>query len=147
MRSNWLLAVFWPRSFHTQDSCGLLICTLISENHGLEKSRSTSNVRKNFRAANLDFFSRFHPEQCCVYTTNVKKLRFAEPEIFLKPLQKKKGPKNLRYPTKKEEKNCFFVGYLKFIWPFLFWTGFRVWRRPWFSEIRLQIKRLMIRRV
>ena len=42
----------------------------------------------------------------------------------LKPLQNKKGQKNLRYLTKKQtftkEKDCFFVGYLKFVWPFLF---------------------------
>jgi hypothetical protein len=33
---------------------GLLICTLISENQGLEKSRSVSNLRKI--SGNLDFF-------------------------------------------------------------------------------------------
>ena len=35
---------------------GLLICTLISENQGLEKSRSYSNLRKISGPANLDFF-------------------------------------------------------------------------------------------
>ena len=34
----------------------------------------------------------------------------------------------MRYPTKKQsfskEKECFFVRYLKFFWPFLFWKGF-----------------------
>ena len=30
-------------------------CTLISENQGLEKSRSASNLRKNSGPANLDF--------------------------------------------------------------------------------------------
>ena len=39
--------------------------------------------------------------------------------ILLKPFQNKKGPKNLRYLPKKQsfskEKNCFFVGYLKFL--------------------------------
>ena len=34
----------------------LLICTLISENLGLEKSRSVSNLRKISGPANLDFF-------------------------------------------------------------------------------------------
>ena len=34
----------------------LLICTLISENQGLEKSRSYSNLRKISGPANLDFF-------------------------------------------------------------------------------------------
>jgi hypothetical protein len=34
---------------------GLLICTLVSENQGLEKSRSISNHRKISGSANLDF--------------------------------------------------------------------------------------------
>ena len=42
---------------------GLLICTLISENQGLEKSRSASNLRKISGPANLDFFSRFPPRK------------------------------------------------------------------------------------
>ena len=37
-------------------SVGLLICTLISENQGLEKSRSASNLRKISGLANLFFF-------------------------------------------------------------------------------------------
>ena len=49
--------------------------------------------------------------------------------IVLKPLQNKKGQKNLGYPRKKQsfykEKDCFFLGYPKFFWPFLFWSGFR----------------------
>ena len=36
---------------------GLLICTLISENQGLEKSRSISNPRKISGSTNLEFFS------------------------------------------------------------------------------------------
>ena len=50
--------------------------------------------------------------------------------IQLKPLPNKKCQKNFRYPTKTQsfskekdcflEKDCFFVGYLKFLWPFLF---------------------------
>ena len=43
---------------------------------------------------------------------------------FLKPFQNKKGKKNLRYPLKKQsfsmEKDCFFVGCLKFFWSVLF---------------------------
>ena len=46
----------------------------------------------------------------------------------LKPLQNKKGQKKLSYPKKEQsfslEKDCFFGGYLKFFWPFLFWNGF-----------------------
>ena len=44
--------------------------------------------------------------------------------IFLKSFQNKKGQKNFMYPTKKQsfflEKDCFFVGCLKYFWPFLF---------------------------
>ena len=43
-----------------QPTCGLLICTLISENQGFEKSRSASNLRKNSGPANLDFFLGLH---------------------------------------------------------------------------------------
>ena len=47
---------------------------------------------------------------------------------LLKLLQNKKGQKNLGYPTKKQsfyiEKDCIFVGYPKWFWPFLFWSGF-----------------------
>ena len=43
---------------------------------------------------------------------------------ILKPLQNKKGQKNLGYPRKKQsfykEKDCFFLGYPKFFCPFLF---------------------------
>ena len=42
---------------------GLLICTLISENQGLEKSRSVSNLGKISAPANLDFFLGFHLEK------------------------------------------------------------------------------------
>ena len=45
------------------DIFGLLICTLISENQGLEKSRSASNLRKISGPANLDFFSRSPPRK------------------------------------------------------------------------------------
>ena len=40
---------------------GLLICTLISENQVLEKSRSASNLKKFSGPANLDFFFSFSP--------------------------------------------------------------------------------------
>jgi hypothetical protein len=44
--------------------------------------------------------------------------------LLLKPFQNKKRQKNLRYPTKKQsfskEKDCFFVGYLKFFGPTYF---------------------------
>ena len=45
----------------------------------------------------------------------------------IKPLQNKK---NLGYPRKKQsfykEKDCFFLGYPKFFWPFLYWFGFKL---------------------
>ena len=40
-----------------------LICTLISENPVLEKSRSISNPRNFSETANLDFFPGLHPEK------------------------------------------------------------------------------------
>jgi hypothetical protein len=43
---------------YPQQSHGLLICTSISENQGLKKSRSVLNLRKISVLAKLDFFSR-----------------------------------------------------------------------------------------
>ena len=72
---------------------GLLICTLISENQGLEKLRSVSNLRKISGPAHLDFFSVCHLYFFQVYGINLaffsrwrprKKSRFAGPEIFLR---------------------------------------------------------------
>jgi hypothetical protein len=74
-------------------SVGLLICTLISENQGLEISRSASNLRKISGPANLDFFSVCHLDIFQIYGINLafflggdleKKSRFAGPEIFLR---------------------------------------------------------------
>ena len=46
----------------------------------------------------------------------------------LKSLQNKKDQKNLGYPSKKQsfykKKDCFFVGYPKSFWSFLFWSDF-----------------------
>ena len=70
---------------------GHLICTLISENQGLEKLRSVSNLRKISGTAYLDFFSVCHLDFFQVYGINLaffcwwrprKKSRFAGPEIF-----------------------------------------------------------------
>ena len=62
--SSWRLlqsCLIWNGSY------GLLICTLISENKGLEKLRSVSNLRKisspshlNFFSVHLNFFSVCH---------------------------------------------------------------------------------------
>ena len=43
-----------------EKSSGHLICILISENQGLEKLRSVSNLRKISGPAHLDFFSVCH---------------------------------------------------------------------------------------
>ena len=52
---------------------GLLICTLISENLGLEKSRSVSNLRKISGPGNLDFFLGLHLEKkLCLYYKSEK---------------------------------------------------------------------------
>ena len=49
---------------------GLLICTLISENQGLEKLRSVSNPRKISGSANFDFFWVWHLDFFQVYSIN-----------------------------------------------------------------------------
>ena len=104
-RERWLLRVLcpqievdWPRclvlssmiSEYWQSkrpimslfSRGLLICTLISENQGLEKLRSTLNLRKisgpaelNFCSVHLNFFSVCHLNFFQIYTINLKKSR------------------------------------------------------------------------
>ena len=66
---------------------GLFICTLISENQGLEKLRSFTNLRKIAGPAHLDLFSVCHLEFFHVYGINLAfclKSRFAGPEIFLR---------------------------------------------------------------
>ena len=50
---------------------GLLICTMISKNQGLKKSRSISNSRKISDSINLDFFSYSTLKKCWVYNTVV----------------------------------------------------------------------------
>ena len=62
--------VVWPQESETE-KCqiiqytidSLLICTLITENQGLEKSRSASNLRKISGPANLDFFFGLYLEK------------------------------------------------------------------------------------
>ena len=84
---------FWRVLYVFGTSYGLLICTLISENQGLAKSRSVSNLRKISGPAHLDFFSVCHLDFFQVYGINLaffsrwrprKKSRFAGPEIFLR---------------------------------------------------------------
>ena len=50
-----------------------LICTLISENEGLEKSRSASNLRKISVPAHLNFFSVCHLNFFQIYGINFEK--------------------------------------------------------------------------
>ena len=49
--------------FFSLQTFDLLICTLISENQGLEKSRSASNLRKISGPANLDLLLGLHLEK------------------------------------------------------------------------------------
>ena len=71
----------------------LLICTLISENQVLEKSRSASNLRKISGPANLGFFSVCHLDFFQIYNINIafflggdleKNPGLNGPEIFLR---------------------------------------------------------------
>ena len=69
-------------SFFTSSSFGHLICTLISENQGLEKLRSISNLRKisgpahmNFFSVDLSYFSVCHLNSFQIYTINIKKIQ------------------------------------------------------------------------
>ena len=52
-------------------------------------------------------------------------------KFLLKPFQNKKNQKSLKYLPKKQsfskEKDCSFVQYLKFFWPFLYWSSFTHW--------------------
>jgi hypothetical protein len=63
---------------------------LISENQGLEKSRSASNLRKISVPANLDFFSVRHLDFFQIYTKNLA--------FFLGgDLEKNPGLKDLKF--------------------------------------------------
>ena len=62
----------WPTVHH---SFSYLICTLISENEGLEKLRSASNLRKISVPAHLNFFSVCHLNFFLIYTIDLKKIQ------------------------------------------------------------------------
>ena len=69
---------------------GLLICTLISENPGLQKSKYVSNRRKISGPANLDFFSVCHLDFFQVYSINLA--------FFLgRDLEKSPGLQDLKF--------------------------------------------------
>ena len=68
---------------------------------------------------------------------------------FLKPLQNKKGQKNLGYPTKKQsfykEKRLLFCRVPQIFWPFLFWSGFSVSYRTVSFKNRMRVWSKIIR--
>ena len=86
----WGMVCLWAGCYlNSTSTIGLLICTLISENQGLEKSRSASNLRKISGPANLDFFLGLHIEKNHKPEKNPgdklkKKSSFAGPENFLR---------------------------------------------------------------
>ena len=98
---------------------GFLICTLISENQGLEKSRSASYLRKISVPAHLIFFSVCHLNFFQVYGTNLKKIQLTNWKKFRSTEKKFRcaGPEIfLRFETDLN------------------------YTRPWFSEMKVQIK-------
>ena len=71
-----------PPSFLPCETYSHLFCTLISENQGLDKSSSVSNLRKIsvpvhliFFSVHLIFFSNCHLNFFQVYGTNLKKIQ------------------------------------------------------------------------
>ena len=103
-----------------------LFCTLISENQGLDILRSVSNLIKisvpvhlNFFSVHLNFFSVCHLNFFQVYGTNLKKIQLTNWKKFRSTEKKIRcaGPEIfLRFETD-----------LNF-------------SRPWFSEMKVQIK-------
>ena len=69
--SNQLLQRPWYKQITLTFSH--LICTLISENEGLDNLRSASNLRKNSVPAHLNFFSVCHLSFFQIYTIDLKK--------------------------------------------------------------------------
>ena len=99
--SGWLCFMKIPNCEYVSSKATLshLFCTLISENQGLDKSRSVSNLIKISVPVHLIFFSVCHLNFFQVYGTNLKKIqltnwkkfrstekkfRYAGPEIFLR---------------------------------------------------------------
>ena len=86
----WGMVCLWAGCYlNSASTIGLLICTLISENQGLEKSRPASNLRKISGPANLDFFLGLHIEKNHKPEKNPgdklkKKSRCAGPKNFLR---------------------------------------------------------------
>ena len=104
-----------------------LFCTLISENQGLEKSRSILNLRKISSPAQLNFFS-VH----LIFFFSLSPDFFVD--LYHKPekIQETNWKKQLRCTEKK----------FRFAGPEFFLrieTDLNL-SRPWFSEIKVQIK-------
>ena len=81
------MKLFQKGFYYTLD---LLIYTLTSENQGLEKLRSVSNLRKTAGPAHLDFFSVCHLDFFQVYCINLA--------LFLgEDLEKNSGLQELKF--------------------------------------------------
>jgi hypothetical protein len=101
----------WPQTHKSEETAGLLIWTLISENHGLDKSRYISKPRKISGSASLDFF-RFGDLDNQVYSINSALFQGGD----------------------LKNKVCGTWNFLRFEIDLNF-------SRSWFSEIKVQIKR------
>ena len=96
-----------------------LFCTLISENQGLEKLRSILNLRKISGPAHLNFFQFVTWFFFQIYTINLKKTQvtnWKKTQVYWEKIQFAGTEIFLRFETD-----------LNFT-------------RPWFSEIKVQIK-------
>ena len=73
---NFILKAFYLAMKDAGDLTNIhLICTLISENKGLEKSKSASNLRKISVPEHLNFFSVCHLNFFQIYGINQKKIQ------------------------------------------------------------------------
>ena len=95
---------------------GLLICSLISKNQGLEKSRFISNPRKNSGSANLDFFPGLQPEKKLgsyykpEKIQGLQNLKFLKTLIFRKQGADQKADELCKTPGLKKNSNGPFLG-------------------------------------
>ena len=78
------------KRYRVKSTGGLLICTLISENQGLKKLRSISNLRKIsgpahliFFSVHLSFFFSLSPGFFQVYGINLKKIQVTSRDIHI----------------------------------------------------------------
>ena len=104
-----------------QDIGDHLFCTLISENQGLEKLRSVLNLKKISVPVHLIFFSRPDPDFFFSLSAGFFSDLYHKPEKF---------------PGDKLKKKLRFAGPEIFL---RFETDLNL-SRPWFSEIKVQMK-------